>query len=318
MLHTTEHGPFAHARLSTTLLTACAHAGIDAAGATLIHATVNATFCTAPPVTIIRIARSRSLLPQVERVIALARWLNQHGVPAVTPADVDQPLVVDETDHVATFWDFIPPTATPPGTADLAGPLRRLHSLATPPFPLPDFAPIDTARKRLADHAGSQLSVDQRTWLERHIDQLEQQLMLLEYALPTSVIHGDAYVGNLLRAPTGDVVLCDLDGMCIGPPEWDLVPELIAAERYGRPLAGYERLVDAYGFDPRTWTGLPVLRSIRETLVLTGVLPVLASSTGIHAEFQRRLTSMIARTDRHTRWTPFASAASPVSTAAES
>lgn len=310
MLQTTEHGPFARARLSATLLAACDHAGLDPSGATLIHATVNATFLTRFPETIIRISRSGSLLPQAERILALSRWLNEQGVPAVTPTAIDQPLVVEETDHIVTFWTYLPPSMPAPTTADLAEPLRKLHSLAQPPFPLPRFAPIDTARQRLIDYAGPQLAVDQRTWIERHIDGLESQLSELEFILPSSVIHSDAYIGNLLRAAAGHVVLCDLDGMCVGPPEWDLVPELIASERYGRPISDYQRLLDSYGFDPRSWSGLPVLRSIREILVLTGVLPVLASSTGIHAEFQRRISSMIEGTDRYTRWTPFASAAS--------
>jgi aminoglycoside phosphotransferase (APT) family kinase protein len=312
MLQTTEHGPFARARLQATFLAACDHAGIDPADATLIHATVNATFRTSRPRTIVRIASSASLLPQVERVVALAHWLNEHGVAAVMPTEVKQPLVIDETDHIATFWAYVPPTSPTPTAADLAVPLLELHSLGRPPFNLPFFAPIATARQRLKEHAGPHLTVGQRVWLEEHLSQLEQEFNNLDFALPTSVIHGDAYVGNVLRAPDGRAVLCDLDGMCIGPPEWDLVPELVASERYGRPQEGYDRLVDTYGFDPRTWCGLPVLRSVREVLVLTGVLPVLDSSLGIRREFQRRLASMIEGTDRHTRWTPFASAAAHV------
>ncbi|MBR7827824.1 aminoglycoside phosphotransferase family protein [Actinospica sp. MGRD01-02] len=306
MLSTTEHGPFSRARLARSLAAACEHANLDPSGAKLIHTTVNATFQTRQPEVIIRIARSRSLLPQVDRVLALARWLKRHSVPAVVPADIDQPLPIEESDHVVTFWNYIPTTPPKPSSAELAAPLRRLHSLSPPPFELPHFAPIDTGRMRIDLH-GSALDPAQYEWFADRLDQLEEELSSLEYALPQSVIHGDAYVGNLLRAPEGHIVLCDLDGMCIGPPEWDLIPELVAAVRYGRP--GYQQLVEAYGFDPRSWVGAAVLQSVREIMVLTGVLPVLDSSPGIRSEFNQRLASLMDGTDGLASWTPFASAA---------
>lgn len=307
MLFTSELGPFGRARLARTLAAACEHANLDPSGAELIHTTVNATFRTRRPEMIIRIARSRSLLPQVERVLALARWLSSNSVPVVVPAEVEQPLLLDETDHVVTFWEYVPSTRPHPSSPDLAEPLRRLHSLIPPPFSLPRFAPVETARARLEIHGRTVLESGQFAWLEDHIEQIEEGLSCLKFSLPEAVIHGDAYVGNLLRSPRGQVVLCDLDGMSIGPPEWDLIPELVAAIRYGR--TGYDQLVEAYGFDPRSWAGGTVLRSAREILVLIGVLPVLASSSGIRSEFHRRLSSLIGGTDTHSSWTPFASAA---------
>ncbi|MFJ4526143.1 phosphotransferase family protein [Streptomyces sp. NPDC088810] len=83
-------------------------------------------------------------------------------------------------------------------------------------------------------------------------DSLSDELLRPHFALPRAVIHGDAHVGSMLRAPEGHAVLCDLDFMCLGPPEWDLMPEFVGYLRYGRPWADYQRLSDAYGFDPRT------------------------------------------------------------------
>jgi Ser/Thr protein kinase RdoA (MazF antagonist) len=42
--------------------------------------------------------------------------------------------------------------------------------------------------------------------------------------LPWGAIHGDAHTGNLLAAPDGRAILCDLDSVAKGPREWDLVP----------------------------------------------------------------------------------------------
>jgi hypothetical protein len=103
-------------------------------------------------------------------------------------------------------------------------------------------------------------------------------------------------------------VLCDLDSMCMGPVEWDLIPELVGHRRYHRPADQYQRLVDGYGFDPRTWQGHRVLCELREYLVLTSVLPVLGSSAGIADEFRLRLDAM-RRGDTTAVWTPFGRAA---------
>ncbi|MFJ4952989.1 phosphotransferase family protein [Streptomyces sp. NPDC088760] len=106
-------------------------------------------------------------------------------------------------------------------------------------------------------------------------DSLSDELLRPHFAPPRAVIHGDAHVGSMLRAPEGHAVLCDLDFICLGPPEWDLMPEFVGYLRYGRPWADYQRLSDAYGFDPRTWDGLPTLIQVHALNDLTVVLPLL-------------------------------------------
>ncbi|MFI0794518.1 phosphotransferase family protein [Micromonospora rubida] len=54
-------------------------------------------------------------------------------------------------------------------------------------------------------------------------DRLEPRLAALRRATEGQLIHGDAHVGNLLREPSGRVVLCDFDATCIGPRQVDLV-----------------------------------------------------------------------------------------------
>lgn len=304
----TQSGPFAEHRLRATLDQACRHAGLDQHGADLLHITVNAIFRLADAPIIVRIAASTDLLPKVQRVVAAARWFEQRGLAAVRLAPIDQPFVVARTGHVVTYWRYLPQTDPPLAADDLAEPLRRLHALPQPDFPLPIWDPIVTARARIAQYAHGLLAPDVRAWFESRAEGLRRELECLDFPLRRSVIHGDAYVGNLLRDEQGSGVLCDFDELCLGPPEWDLIPELVGHLRYHRSDLEYQRLVDSYGFDPRTWSGHDVLRRVRELLVLTGVLPVLDSSPGIAAEFHHRVDAMRAG-DTDAQWTPFGRAA---------
>lgn len=308
MPRVTQDGPFAEQRLHASLTEACRRAGLDPHGAQLIHITVNAIFRLERDQAVLRIAASHDLLGQVNRVVAAARWLEAEQVPAVRLFPTRQPAVIEETGHVATYWRYLPQDGKPLTAADLAAPLRRLHALAPPDFPLPEWRPLDTARARIMQHGQSVLTTPERTWFLERARSLEEELGGLEFPLARAVIHGDAYIGNLLRDLSGQAVLCDLDSMCVGPPEWDLIPELVGHRRYHRPATQYQRLVEDYGFDPRDWPGHQVLCDLREFLVLASVLPVLGSSLGIASEFRLRLDAM-RRGDISAAWTPFGRAA---------
>jgi aminoglycoside phosphotransferase (APT) family kinase protein len=304
----TQDGPFAEQRLKLTLAEACRLAGLDPHGAQLIHVTVNAIFRLASAPVVLRIAATRDLVRPVERVVAAARWLEAAQVPAVRLFPALQPIMIDETGHVVTYWTYLPQHGMPLSAGDLAEPLRQLHALPAPTFVLPDWQPIDTARARIEQHAQGVLTAAEHAWFLERAASLDGELSRLEFPLARAIIHGDAYVGNVLRDTSGQAVLCDLDSMCLGPREWDLIPELVGHRRYHRPAAEYQRLVDTYGFDPRDWPAHRVLCDLREFLVLTSVLPVLGSSLGIASEFRLRLNAM-RRGDTSAAWTPFGRAA---------
>jgi hypothetical protein len=304
----TQEGPFAEQRLRATVDAACRHAGLDPHGAQLIHITVNAIFLLRRAPVVLRIAAGRNLAGRSRRVVQAARWLESEHAPAVRLAAIDQPFVAEGTGHVVTYWRYLPQHGPPLTAGDMAGPLRRLHALAPPAFPLPDWQPLQAARARIGRHAADALAPEEQAWFAQRVDHLQDKLDRLEFHLARTVIHGDAYLGNLLRDEVGEAVLCDLDSMCLGPAEWDLIPELVGHRRYHRPAAHYQRLVDGYGFDPRAWPGHRVLCALREFLVLTSVLPVLGSSVGIAGEFRLRLDAM-RRGDTTAVWTPFGRAA---------
>lgn len=272
---------------------ACAVAGLPSAGAQLMHLTVNAVYRLHGTPVVARIAGPQLGLDDVTRVVALAHWLEREGVPAVRLVRLPGPQPVATDDRMfVTFWHYLPqPHDDPPGAGELAGPLRRVHGLRPPAYPLPDWDPVAVDRARLR-RAPQDVPAAELAYLHHLADRLGEELPQVRFTLPRSVIHGDAHIGNLLRDARGRPVLCDLDFMCVGPPEWDLVAELMGCLRYGRSLTDYQHLVDAYGFDPRSWDGLPALARVHALNVLTVVLPLLGPNPRMRAEWRRRITAL--------------------------
>ncbi|EFC82093.1 aminoglycoside phosphotransferase family protein [Parafrankia sp. EUN1f] len=331
-------GRFTAARSRQALHRVCASVGIDDRDAEPIKLTVNAVYRLPHAGAIVRIATSRAMHHRVEKVVQVARWLADHGMPAVRLLPgVPAPVRVD--DYVATIWcdagagdadpgdadpgdadpgdadpgDADPGDADPgdadPGDADpgavrsahaLATILRRLHALEPPEPPLPAWDPLDDVRRRLDDAEG--LVPRDRTFLEGLVSRVEEALGAVRYELPRSVIHGDAHLGNLIHSAAGEILICDFDATCHGPAEWDLVPVALGPLRFGRPPAASAELARAYGFDVTAWDGFPALRAVRELKLVTSVVPMLASRPSAAAQFAVRLDSLRSGAD-HAVWT---------------
>jgi Ser/Thr protein kinase RdoA (MazF antagonist) len=145
--------------------------------------------------------------------------------------------------------------------------------------------------------------------LGKRCDDVEEQLADISWQLPAGVIHGDAHTGNVLlrdtpRRPRADptALLCDLDGVCHGPREWDLVPTAHGATRFGRSAADYHAFTEAYGFDITTWSGWPVLRQVRELQLVTSTINTLAGRPDVARELAHRLRSLL-NDDTNVIWT---------------
>lgn len=66
-------------------------------------------------------------------------------------------------------------------------------------------------------------------------------------------------------------MVIDLDGFGIGPREWDVVLTAIYYDSFGwHTREEYETFARVYGFDIMAWPGYPVLREIREFLMVSG------------------------------------------------
>lgn len=285
------------------LTAACGVAGFDPAAARMLRLGEHAVFCLGLPV-IVRIGRSASYADAARRELVVSAWLNSSDVPTVraAAAGADQPLIVD--DRVVTFWQAAGDGDSYGTTGELAVLLRRMHSL-TPPvgLDLPGFVPFDRSRRRLLD-AGHLDEVDRLFLLDR-IDRLDDAYRGLRFALPVGPIHGDANVGNLLHDDSGVPVLIDLDGFAFGPREWDLILTAIYYDLYGWHTADeYAAFVDGYGFDVMTWDGYPVLRDIRETVMLAWMAQNIGNDEATAGEFAKRMRAVRSGGSRRD-WAPF-------------
>ncbi|MFI9270211.1 phosphotransferase enzyme family protein [Kitasatospora sp. NPDC052896] len=269
------------------LLEACAAVGLSAAGAEPIQIGENALW-RLPRGVVARISRPGQLAA-AGRELAVTRWLRDCGVPAVRPlAHLRKPVDVDGSP--VTFWHELPPHR--PGTAaDIAPLLRRVHELPIPELALGILDPFVRLAARI-DGAAT-LEDAQRQWLRDRLIELEKAWLGLPPGLPRSVIHGDAWRGNVAVTPTASYLL-DFERTSLGPPEWDLTATAVGYGTFGtvseREYAAY---CEAYGTDVMTWAGYPVLRDIRELRVTCFALQHAAADPARHrAEAHYRLACL--------------------------
>jgi hypothetical protein len=257
---------------------------------------------------VLRIAGSAGVRSRVPAVVAVARWLEDLRLPAVRLLPgLPQPLEVEG--HLVTVWRAVEPASGASGPAaaieDLARILRELHAVeAAPPSAVGPWDLTGVLRSRLAEAPG--LSVGDAEFLARELAAVEAGLAALadvEPLLPSGVLHGDAFLGNLVPSPAGGQ-LCDFDGVAEGPREWDLVPVAVGALRfdYGDDL--HRRFVHAYGVDVTAWPGFPVLRRLRELQLVTSVLPALEANPALRPQWRLRLDSL-RHGDDGVRWSPY-------------
>jgi Ser/Thr protein kinase RdoA (MazF antagonist) len=273
--------------------------GIDSSGAHLLRLTNNAVFALPASGVVIRIARSHRPGGRVKKGVELARWFESINAPTIRLAGpTAQPLSVDG--FQATVWRYLPP-GEPLTPKDLGTALKEFHSLGLPPFQLPAWNPVDDARRRLAD--AEDLDATDRQKLVKWCAELEPRIADLQQRHTTTLVHGDAHVGNLLYDGRR-AVFCDFDPICSGPRLADLAAVAVGEDRFGRPGA-HQALADSYGYDVRTDADWPILRAARELKMVVAAVPLLASSPGVAREFRVRLDTVMSG-DEVTRWTPFA------------
>jgi hypothetical protein len=292
-----DHYSLTPDRLTTVLAEVCAQAGLDPDGAELVKFTNNAVFRLVRDPVVVRIAGSSAVRSRVPKIVAVARWLAQHVMPAVRLLPgVEQPVRAGS--HLATLWQQVPATGLTPTGYDLAAILRRFHDLSPPAFALPEWRPVGPIRERIAEARG--LSGDDLAFLTVACDETEAALAELRYVLPPGPIHGDGFLGNLIPGPDGPVI-CDFDSTSTGPREWDLTPAAVGRLRFNYPADTHGQLASAYGFDVTAWSGFPALRRLRELQLVTSVLPVLEGNPGLRAQWERRYRSF-REGDEGVRW----------------
>lgn len=277
----------------------CRQVGVDSDGAVLLRLRSNAVFKLRTPL-IVRIATAPAAAERMPMVLSVTRWLARRGFPTVRPADhiTEQPLLVEGT--TITFWEYVPTAHVGVTTADLGQLLHRLHRLAVPDFPLRTLSdPLASVRTNLRQHPDA-LSLYERTWLAARIDDLTAQWETLPFAEPPVIVHGDAWIDNLLRHRDGHPVLCDWDSVAIGPREWDLVHSHHGEKRFGLRSSDIDGFTNAYGYDLREWAGYETLMAIRDLYAIGIHIRNAHGDPFSHRELRRRINSLTAQTAE--RW----------------
>lgn len=296
--------PFGGEGTRRTMAKACALVGLDASDARPMRLGENALYALPAARVVVRVARSVDMLSDVQKEVDVARWLRDADYPAVRLADVaDAPLVVDG--HPVTFWRLVDVAEPKPSPADLGRLLRKLHGLEIPQWlHLPEFDPFARVDQRLAN-APASVTAEDVVFLSRLLDKLRGEYETLSFEFPPGPVHGDAHRGNLLRDATGKILLIDFEQLCCGPREWDL--SLAAQYRYTLEWfteEEYRCFVESYGYDVVRWSGLSVLRRIRELGMTTWLMQMVEQDTTKAAELRQRIDDI--RGHRFPRrWQPF-------------
>lgn len=286
----TDEDVFTPDNTATTLAQACQIVGLTPEGAQLMRLGSNAVYRVNGSV-IARISHKGTETGESERAIAVARWLESVDYPAVRAINVEQPVTAGG--RPVTFWLAVADGPDDWATTDeIADVIRRLHALDMPAnLDLPRLEPFTKASDRI-DQAVALKSND-REFLLHRLTELQDQWLKLEFHLPSGVIHGDASVGNVLRDRNGIPTLMDLDSFAIGPREWDLVLTALYYEHFGwHTRDEYQEFASVYGFDVMTWPGYPVMRDVREFLMVTWLAQKSGENEETAAEVAKRIETL--------------------------
>ena len=268
-----------------------------AADARLLALGENAVFAAGDLV--VKVGRDVELLDRARRELAVAGWLAAEGVPAVRAAEPEA-LLVDG--HPVTVWHRLPEAVRPAEPRDLAGLLRLVHALPTPPFVLPPRELLGGVERWLR-LAGDTVDPEDAAYLRERRDGFAAAAAALTPRLTPGPIHGDALPRNVHIGPDGPV-LVDMETFSSDLREHDLVVMALSRDRYGIPAAAYDAFTQAYGWDVREWEGCAVLRGARETASCAWVAQHAPSNPRALAEFERRVASL-RDGDATVRWYPF-------------
>ncbi|WP_033213118.1 phosphotransferase enzyme family protein [Kitasatospora phosalacinea] len=278
---------FDEPRALALLQEACAPAGIDPAGASLLALGQNAVFDLPAEGLVAKVGRTPGGAPRAERELALAGWLDGAGVPVVRPAAGTVAVV---REHPVTWWHRLAPAVRPARPVDLAPLLRALHALGPAPVPLGRRELLAPVEGWLAAAEGHVDPAD-TAFLRARKESFVTAIAGLSPVLPPGPIHGDALPRNVHVTPDGPVLL-DLEYMASDLREHDLVVLALSQDRYGVPAEEVAAFDSAYGWDVREWPGFAVLRGARETASAAWVAQQAAGNPAAAAEFRRRVDSL--------------------------
>ncbi|SEC10306.1 Ser/Thr protein kinase RdoA involved in Cpx stress response, MazF antagonist [Amycolatopsis tolypomycina] len=274
-------------------------AGFGAAGAELIRDGSNVMY-RLPSGVVARIGRPGTG-DTARREVLVSRWLDEAGLPAVRAlADAPQPVMIG--DRPVTWWVALP-AHRPATPAELGAVLGRFHSLPAPRIPgLPRHDPFIDLDRRIG--LATALDPGDRTWLERHLGELERRYQDFADAGPTGVIHGDAWQGNVAVPETGRPILLDLEMVSFGRYDWDLVQVAVDHTDFARiTTSEYESFVAGYGgYDVTRTPGYRTLADIQELRWVAFALSKVGTRPEAAAQARHRIACLRGDVSRPWSW----------------
>jgi aminoglycoside phosphotransferase (APT) family kinase protein len=272
--------------LEEALAAVCNSVNLDGENAQLLAYSSNVVYQLSKHPIVVRLNSDSDRLAQTTELVHVAEWLACIDAPIAPLATIGtQPVVAGE--WAATLWEaFSTPHVLDP--ALLAEPLKAFHSLPVA-SELPKWDKFAYARARLGQ--AHDIDSDSRMWLSDAWQQVESEYQDVANDMPHGVIHGDAHTGNLLIRDDGKCVFCDLDNVAYGPIDWDLTPTAVSAARFGRPKDQLT-LATAYGRDVTDQPWWPLLRRIRELVMVTYIVTDLQSRPEMAKQWEHRMHTL--------------------------
>lgn len=290
---------FVEARTRPVLAEVCRGLGYSAANALLLRHHTNAVYAVEDAV--VKIAPRHVSPGRLRPVVQLVEWLTARGFPTVELFPLpSQPLDVDG--HAVTVWQRLDRgTQDPVTTSELGALLADLHSLATPPMPLPALRPIEGIRHSII--SSPILTAQHRALLLARLEVLAKTWSAMTFPHGPSLIQTDPQTRNALRRNDGTAVLADWDGAAYGPREWDIATVAVHCRRFApaNPDA-FQRFIDAYGNNGAPWDGFEDLCQLRELQMIATNARKSLPDTPAAAEVRRRISGLEQDPSAVQRW----------------
>lgn len=188
----------------------------------LLQETNNTVVWLRPHAIVAKVGKWRHSRQSLIREHAVATALVVDEAPIAPPARDVEPTLDQHSGFMVTLWERLEPANFEVTPNQIGESLRQLHeALAHYAGELPSFkVGLDLARATLADDERmAALRPDDRALLREEFDWLRERVEERHYT--EQALHGEAHDRNTLNTTTG-LRWIDLEGVCLGPLEWDL------------------------------------------------------------------------------------------------
>lgn len=266
---------------------------------TFIRMGENAVFQDAKNNYILRVYRDYREHDYVAREIEIVKKLAEAGISVPVISD-EYDDVVYHDGHLISVWKEIPhKKESKINLFDFGELLKSIHEQMQgmqlqhqPPIWNPLKA-TETRFKRVKEHG--LISDREESSLSKLLAKVEVEYKkIIVNSKNLQLIHGDSHIGNLLVEESSEqLFMLDFENNSMGIFQWDLIPTLIAHERFGLSENQLNSFVKGYGFDLRESELYKPLKLIRELSMTVWLFQKRGESLEIDNQINIRLESLL-------------------------